>query len=510
MSARIARISFVLCLLAAVMLVAPAAYAAAPPVSLVAHLTASDGGPDEYFGFPVAISGDTMVIGAAWDDDGAVNTGSVYVFTRTAGVWTQTVKLHASDAAANDIFGARVAIDGGTIAVSAYDADPRGSNSGAVYIFTRSTAGVWSQQAKVTASDETTSDEFGRSVSLSGDTLVVASPYADPMGSESGAAYIFKRSTTGVWSQQAKLTGSDEATSDQFGGSVWLSNGTVVAGSTGGDGLAAGSGAAYVFTVSATGVWSQQAKLTASDGAADDQFGESVSLSGDTAVVGAPSDDDAGASSGSAYVFTRSAGAWSQKAKLTASDAAAGDGFGKWSIAIRDDIILAGAYEDDDMGVDSGSAYVFQRSMGVWSQLAKITALDGSANDHFGAMVAASADTLVLSADLDTTPAGVAAGSVYVYSLAVPTSITIQTNATTSRIGGIPILSGLVTPSSLVGKNIVVYVRKPGKAYWTYSSNRTVYSRYGIPSWQYKYYFKPGMAKGIYVYKAFVPTMPGL
>ncbi|HEX9092578.1 MAG TPA: hypothetical protein VF902_01215, partial [Coriobacteriia bacterium] len=96
-----------------------------------------------------------------------------------------------------------------------------------------------------------------------------------------------------------------------------------------------------------------------------------------------------------------------------------------------------------------------------------------------------------------------------IFTAVQPTSITIKTNATTSRIGGIPILSGLVTPSGLVGKNIVVYVKKPGKSYWTYSSNRTVYSRYGVPSWQYKYYFKKGMAKGIYVYKAFVPTMLG-
>ena len=162
----------------------------------------------------------------------------------------------------------------------------------------------------------------------------------------------------GQATEQAKLIASDGARLDKFGFSVSISGDTAVVGAGSGDGNFVDSGSAYVFVRSGT-TWSEQAKLTASDGAAADFFGNSVSISGDTALVGAPRDDDNGTNSGSVYAFLRSGGSWSEEAKLSASDGAVDDRFGE-SVSIRGDTALVGAFLDDDNGNDSGSAYVYQ------------------------------------------------------------------------------------------------------------------------------------------------------
>src|SRR6266498_4582739 len=209
-----------------------------------------------------------------------------------------------------------------------------------------------SQEAKLTAGDAASGDQFGAAVGISGETAVVGAPVDDTAaGPNAGSAYVFVRSGTG-WSQQAKLTASDAAAGDIFGFSVAVTGDTVVVGASG-DNMLAGS--AYVFVRSGTG-WSQQAKLTASDAASGDRFGAAVGISGDTAVVGAQFGDTI---AGSAYVFVRSGTSWSQQAKLTASDAAAFDFFGA-AVAISGDTVVVGALADDtDAGSNAGSAYVF-------------------------------------------------------------------------------------------------------------------------------------------------------
>ena len=215
---------------------------------------------------------------------------------------------------------------------------------------------------------------------ISGDTVVVGVALDDDAGSNSGSAYVFTRSS-GAWTEQQKLTASDGAGNDRFGISVAISGDTVVAGAYQDSDAGNSSGSAYVFTRSG-GAWTKQQKLTASDGAAADFFGFSVAISGDTVVAGAYQDSDAGNSSGSAYVFTRSGGAWTEQQNLTASDAAAFDNFG-YSVAISGDSVVAGARNDEDKGSNSGSAYVFTRSGGAWSEQAKLTASDGASGDSF-------------------------------------------------------------------------------------------------------------------------------
>ena len=376
-----------------------------------AKLTASDGATGDYFGHSVAISGDTAVVSACGDKVGThAFQGSAYIFVRSGSAWSKQAKLTAADGAANDYFGTSVAISGETVVVGAPD-DNVGANEdqGSAYVFVRSGI-TWSQQTKLTAADGAYSDNFGSSAAIEGDTAVVGADN-DSVGAgfRQGSTYVFVRSAT-AWSQQQRLTATDGLEGDQFGYTVAVSGETVVVGAPSDDaGVWVGSdeGSAYVFVRSGT-AWSQQRKLTAAaDAEAGDGFGESVAVSGETAVVGALGDnigDDVvglKVNQGSAYVFVRSGTAWSRQAQLVAADGATGDWFGS-SVAVGGDTAVVGAV-DDNIGAnpDQGSACVFVRSGTAWSQQAKLTAADGAAGDWFGCSVAISGDTAVVGACYD-------------------------------------------------------------------------------------------------------------
>ena len=351
-----------------------------------AKLTASDGAGGDQFGFSVAISGDTAVVGANLDDS---QRGSAYVFVKPGSGWanaTETAKLTASDGAANDFFGDSVAISGDTVVVGATNDDGRGS----AYVFVKPGSG-WAtatETAKLTASDGVGDHFFGLSVAISGDTVVVGAKNDD---SGRGAAYVFVKPGSG-WAtatETAKLTASDGVGDDQFGLSVAISGDTVVVG-------APVDASAYVFVKPGSG-WAtatETAKLTASAGGG---LSGPVAISGDTVVGGARFDDS---SRGSAYVFVKPGSGWAtatETAKLTASDGAANDDFG-WSVAISGDTVVVGAENDDS---SRGSAYVFVKSGSGWAnatETAKLTASDGAANDVFGSSVAISGDTVVVGA----------------------------------------------------------------------------------------------------------------
>jgi phage baseplate assembly protein gpV len=418
-----------------------------------AKLTAGDGAEWDLFGTSVSIDGDTMVIGAYGDDDDGTSSGSAYVFTRnTAGDlasgWTQVDKLTAgTNGAATGSFGISVSIDGDTIVIGAYLDDDKGDNSGSAYVYTRVTAGDltsgWTQLAKLTADDGADGDEFGYSVSIDGDTMVIGAfkDDDDVKGEDnSGSAYVFTRDTPGdltsTWTQLAKLTaGTDGAANDYFGYSVSIDGDTVVIGAYLDDDKEYNSGSAYVFTRTTAGDlasgWTQVAMLTADDGSPFDWFGYSVSIDGDTVVIGARYDDDKGSNSGSAYVFTRDTpgdltSTWTQLAKLTAgTDGAADDLFGT-SVSIDGDTVVIGAFRDDDDGSKSGSAYVYTRVTAGdltsgWTQVAKLTAGDGAVNDEFGYSVSIDGDTMVIGAHYDNDPVkGDKSGSAYVFSKYVP------------------------------------------------------------------------------------------
>ncbi len=366
------------------------------------------------FGYSVAVDGNIAVVGAHQDDDDGDSSGSAYVFTQVAGVWRQAPNLTASDGAAADEFGYSVAVDGdtNTIVVGARGDD---SDTGAAYIFTKDSDG-WSQVTKLTASDGAAADEFGYSVAVDGDTnTIVVGARGDD--SDTGAAYIFTKDSDG-WSQVAKLTASDGATDDEFGVSVAGDGGTIVVGAYQDDDNGGESGSAYVFTKPTNGPWvstDTAAKLTASDGAAADEFGYSVAVDGDTntIVVGARGDDS---DTGAAYIFTKDSDGWSQVTKLTASDGAAGDEFGH-SVAVDGDTVVVGAYQDDDYGTSSGSAYVFTAdSSGEWSQKTKLTASDGAPYDYLGVSVGVEGGTVLAGANASD-KSGEDSGSVYLWEI---------------------------------------------------------------------------------------------
>ncbi|MCC6504808.1 MAG: fibronectin type III domain-containing protein, partial [Aquimonas sp.] len=229
--------------------------------------------------------------------------GSAYVFMRSGGTWTQASKLTAGDGAANDQFGTSVALDGDTALVGAsYDDVGANSDQGSAYVFTRS-GSSWTQEAKLTAGDGAAYDNFGYSVSLNGDTALVGA-YGDDVGvnSQQGSAYVFTRSGS-IWTQETKLTAGDAAASDNFGYSVSLNGDTALVGAFGDN---SNQGSTYVFTRSGS-TWTQEEKLVAGDGAASGGFGRSVALSSTTALVGAPYVDGlppyGNPDEGAAYVF---------------------------------------------------------------------------------------------------------------------------------------------------------------------------------------------------------------
>jgi hypothetical protein len=400
-----------------------------------AKLTAGDGAANDEFGWSVAVDGNTAVVGAHYDDDKGSDSGSAYVFARSGSAWNLQAKLTANDGAGGDQFGNSVAVDGDTALIGAYHDDDNGADAGSAYIFTRS-GNTWSQQAKLIAGDGAGGDFFGWSVALVGNTAVIGARLDDDNGFNSGSAYVFTRNGN-TWSQQAKLIAGDGAGRDQFGWSVAVDGDTAVIGARQDDDNGSNSGSTYVFTRNGS-AWGQQAKLTAADGAANDGFGWSVAIDDDTALIGARQDNDNGADSGSAYVFIRSGSAWNQQAKLTAADGAAGDQFADL-VALAGDTAVIGARYDDDSGTDSGSAYIFTRSGSAWSQEAKLTANDSSAGDGFGISVAVDDNTVVIGARYDDDN-GSNSGSAYIFALAPSFDDTVYFTVDDSgNVGGIDV-----------------------------------------------------------------------
>ncbi len=491
------------------------------PIAQQAYLKASNTGFADKFGTAVAISGDTVVVGANEEDSNAtgvngnqsdnsfLEAGAAYIFVRNAGVWTQQAYLKASNTGEYDGFGAAVAISGDTVIIGASSersnatgvngnqSDNSATDAGAAYVFTR-TGSTWTQQAYLKASNTTAGYRFGSDVAVSGDTVVVGSvgegsnatgvngnPF-DYGSVNSGAAYVFTRAG-GTWSQQAYLKASNTGAGDAFGTAVSISGDTVVitaeeerSNATGvngnqSDNSAPDAGAAYVFTRSGS-TWSQQAYLKASNAQAGDFFGGSAAISGDTIVIGAGLEgsaatgvngnqsDNSAVWAGAAYVFNRSGGTWSQQAYLKASNTGGDDRFGD-SVAISGDLILVGAYNEDSAatGVNgnqsdnsassAGAAYLFGRSGGVWTQQDYIKASNTQATDWFGVDVAISGGTAVIGASLeDSAATGIGgngadnsldrSGAAYTFFTAIPLpDINVRGNGT-------DITDGDTTPSA--------------------------------------------------------------
>ena len=375
-----------------------------------AKLLASDGEPEDHFGHSISIDGDYVIIGAMHDCENGYDSGSAYVFKRTGVIWKQEAKLFATDGEPEDHFGCSVSIDGDYALIGAEGDDDKGEISGSAYVFKR-TGSTWLQEAKLLASDGEKWDRFGFSVSIDGDYALLGADGDDENGGLSGSAYVFKR-TGSTWSQEAKLLAPDGETWDRFAISVCINGYYAIIGSNFDNDNGRQSGSAYVFTRSGN-KWTQQSKLLSSDGEKDDEFGYSVSIDGDYALIGAKRDDDKGYDSGSAYVFKRTGDTWSQEAKLLASDGEAYDEFGH-SVSIDGDYALIGAMYDDENESASGTAYIFKRNGSAWTQDAKLLASDGQPEDHFGHSVSVDENYAIIGAIYDDDN-GNYSGSAYIF-----------------------------------------------------------------------------------------------
>jgi len=373
------------------------------------ELRASDGAPNDKFGV-VAISSDssTIVVGASGHKS---NQGAAYVFTKSGSTWSQVQELTSSDGAANDYFGGSTTIssDGSTIVIGARG---HNSNQGAAYVFTKS-GSTWSQTQELTGSDGAVNDYFGGSTTISSDgsTIVIgADEHKVGSNASQGTACVYTKSGS-TWSQVQELTSSDGAADDLFGISTTISSdgSTIVVGANGHKvGSNASQGAAYVFTKSGS-TWSQVQELTSSDGAANDEFGISTTVSSNssTIVIGAFGPD---IYAGAAYVFTKSGSIWSQTQEC---DGLGSDTFSyETTISSDSSTIIVGAPLQNSIG----AAFVYTKSGSTWSQVQELTSSDGAANDNFGlAAVSNTGSTIVIGAGGHQVGSNASQGTAYVF-----------------------------------------------------------------------------------------------
>jgi hypothetical protein len=342
-----------------------------------------------------------MVVGAQLDGTTASQAGAAFVYVLSGGVWTQQAKLLANDGAVADKFGYSVAISEDTIVVGAFNDDSPLSNAGSAYVFVRSGT-TWTFQQKLTANDATADDQYGSSVAVSGDEIAVGANHADlPSNSEAGAVYIYLRTGT-AWAQMQRLSPSlDVLLGDHFGDSVAISGSKLAIGASGDDTPFTAAGAVYVFVDAGVAAYGLQQKLTISSGANGDNFGFSVAIEGNTLVGGALQYTPiiGQPAFGAAYPYEFNGSSWVSQGRLTASDGASVDRFG-YSVAVSNNVIAVGAREDDTTagGADAGSAYIFTRTGAVWTERQKLAPSDPFNGDRFGVSVALSFGNLIVGA----------------------------------------------------------------------------------------------------------------
>lgn len=368
-------------------------------------------------GTSIDVDRDTMIVGAyTYDPAGKIDAGAAVVFRWAGSTWTEEARLVAGDGVAGERFGRSVAVQGNTAVVGAYLAGLPGKvGAGAVYVFQRSGT-TWTQVAKLTASDSATNDNFGTCVDLDGDTILVGAPFKNGAltGAQAGAAYVYTKNA-GVWSLQQKITDLSGAAGDQFGTSVALQGDTAVIGAPLDDVIFVDRGSAQVFTRSA-GSWTKRTTLNPSDGVTSDVFGRSVAISNGTIAVGAPQHDlTTNANQGAIYVYTGAGASWTQQQKLTRTGPLFGDFF-PTCLAIEGDTIVAGLQVYDGIvGLNQGAGLFFTRTAGVWSASEYFQPNETQAGATFGASIGISDQFVVAGSFGFNRPGFTGAGAAYAF-----------------------------------------------------------------------------------------------
>lgn len=363
-------------------------------------------GLSDGFGSTVTIEGDLAVVGAPlYDRSTSIDEGLAYIFERqNNGEWILRTKIEANDGASGFEFGTSVDIQGNEVIVGAPGAD---NQRGGVYVYLRS-GDLWILQNKISPDEGQDGESFGKALAYAGFDLIIGAPdNININGPDAGIVYLYSRMLNN-WNFESTVLASNKLIQPLFGTSVAISDSIAVVGAEGKEG---DTGAAFVYELSSEG-WTQVAELEASDGAAGDLFGNAVALFGDVIVVGAPGDDnERGVDAGAVYTFLRGSMGWSEQVRLVAEDGAAGDGYGS-AVTIDDFTLSVGAQTaDTPSGEDAGKVYIYTSSGPLWIQQAAISLPDGSAGDLFGASLDLENTTLVIGAPEN----GLKSGRVYVF-----------------------------------------------------------------------------------------------
>ncbi len=398
--------------------------AAQSEVHEIAKLTASDAEFYERFGVSVSIGQNVFVSGAFWDDEGGTGSGSGYVYRFDGTNWIEEAKLTASDAETFDEFGIAVAISENVVVVGARnEGNTGGTNNdyghGAAYVY-RFDGTHWNEEAKFIASDALPGDRFGISVSVSGDVAVIGNHalFSDDLGS----AHVYRFDGTD-WIVETVLTASDQAANDKYAFSVSVSGDVIMVGAWNDDDGASNSGSVYVYRFDpGTSEWIEEAKLTASDHETNDYFGIAVSVSDDVVAIGALGDADSGYESGAAYVFRYNPGDpgdWNEEAKLTAVDAAEYEFFGG-AVSISGDVVMVGARNEGNTGYPNndgpGAVYAYRFDGESWVAEAKLTASEAPPGERLGRSVSITGCVAMAGAPRND-DAGTYSGAAYVFDL---------------------------------------------------------------------------------------------
>lgn len=346
-------------------------------------------------GHSVAIDGDFALVGAPGDNARGVGAGAVHVWQRVAGVWSFQASIRPLSVAAGDQFGHAVAMSNGTALIGAPGDDNLGQGAGLVYVFVHGTTG-WSQQQMLSGSAVASGDAFGSSIAMDGDTAVIGAHRDNSIANDSGAVYIMKRNLS-HWGEQAYLVAPNAAANDQFGSSVALAGDLAVVGAPAADQNGVNSGAVYVFQRNGN-VWSAGAALPAVGTSWFDAFGHSLATNGTRIAVGAPSDDSLGVDSGGAWTFVHDGVSWVLEGAF-APALSGGERVGT-SVAIVDDTLFVGAPGDDFSNSEDGSLYAAEWGGLAWVQSARIGNPMGGISDAFGSSLAADGELLVVGVPL--------------------------------------------------------------------------------------------------------------
>lgn len=360
-------------------------------------MVADDGDVGDGYGWSVDIDANTAVVSSIYEDAIGSDSGSVYVLEYNGTNWDQVQKLVPIGIGSADRVGNCVAIDNNTIVIGASGDDDAGSGAGAAYVYTK-VDGTWTQATKLVPPMLLAGDNCASAVDIDNDTIILSASLTDTHGFNSGAAYIYRK-IKGEWTFEAQLFSDDIAEFDRFGKDVSVSGNRVLISADSDDDNGPSSGSAYIFERSGT-TWTQTAKLIASDGDPDDQFGECVSLSGSTALIGSRYDNVLGGNSGSAYIFEYNGTQWQEDIKLFPFDGTSSEYFGQ-NVAIHNNRAVIGSWGvDDPFGFfNAGAAYIYSRTNGAWSLDAKIIASDQEGGDFFGYGVGITDDHAIIGAD---------------------------------------------------------------------------------------------------------------